>query len=98
MDGTSQKGVLALRWLDWADKDCIAARLLLLNNSIIPGSGLSNTAIEKYLKMLFIYFDLRIPKGYKGHNICNLYEKIKEKGLGLNINDEYLALLSNHTR
>ena len=87
------KGELILRWINWADTDYIAARQLLLSNALVPGSGLSNTAIEKYLKALFVFLDLEIPKGYAGHNICNLYETLNKKGLGLKLNQEYLALL-----
>jgi hypothetical protein len=88
------KGELTRRWLDWADNDYIAARLLFLNNLLVQGSGLSNTAIEKYLKTLYVATDLKFPKGYKGHNICTLYEKLKtDKGFQLGINEEYLALL-----
>jgi len=85
---------LMLRWLQWADKDYIAARLLLLHDLLVQGSGLSNTAVEKYLKTLFVYFDLKFPRGYEGHNICALYKKLEtEKGLELGLNEEYLALL-----
>jgi HEPN domain-containing protein len=85
---------LVRRWLDWADNDYIAARRLLLSDLLVQGSGLSNTAIEKYLKTLFVALNLKFPRGYEGHNICTLYEKLKaEKGLDLEINEEYLALL-----
>ena len=77
----------------WANNEYIASRLLLLNDALVQGSGLSNTTIEKYLKALFVLLGLEIPKGFKGHNICNLYDKIKKKGIELKINEEYLALL-----
>ena len=64
-----------------------------MNDALVQGSGLSNTTIEKYLKALFVLLGLEIPKGFKGHNICNLYDKIKKKGIELKINEEYLALL-----
>ncbi|MCK4540453.1 HEPN domain-containing protein [Candidatus Parcubacteria bacterium] len=83
----------SLQWVSWADNDYIAARQLLLADALVQGSGLSNTAIEKYLKALFVLLGLDIPKGFKGHNVCSLYNKIKEKGLTLGINEEYLALL-----
>jgi len=60
---------------------------------LVQGSSLSNTSIEKYLKALFVLLGLKISKGYKGHNICNLYGQIKEKGIKLKISEEYLALL-----
>jgi len=83
----------ALRWISWADNDYIAARQLLLTDLLVQGSSLSNTSIEKYLKALFTLLGLKIPKGKKGHDICNLYDEIKKKGLKLNVSEEYLALL-----
>ena len=83
-----------LRWLEWAGNDYIAARLLFLNNLLVQGSGLSNTTIEKYLKTLYFFYDLQFPRGYEGHDVCILYEKLKkDKGLQLGINEEYLPLL-----
>jgi HEPN domain-containing protein len=40
----------ALDWLSKADQDYIAARQLLLKNSLIEGATFSTTAIEKYMK------------------------------------------------
>jgi HEPN domain-containing protein len=91
--GQGEQAKILLRWVGWADNEYIAARLLLLNDALIQGSSLSNTTIEKYLKALFVALGLKIPKGYKGHNICNLYNEIKKKGLELEISEEYLALL-----
>ena len=39
----------AMTWLDLADEDYVAARVLILNDFLIHGAMLSNTAIEKYL-------------------------------------------------
>ena len=76
-----EKGSSMLEWVGLGDDDYIAARQLLLaptNNSIVQAIGLSNTAIEKYLKALCIALDLEIPTGgQKGHNISYLYKKIK---------------------
>ena len=83
-----------LQWISWADNDYIAARQLLLSDLLVQGSGLSNTAIEKYLKALFVLLGLEIPRGFKGHNISNIYDGIKKNGLKLEINEEYLALLA----
>jgi HEPN domain-containing protein len=99
MSNQGEKGSMVLQWIGWADNDYIAARLLLLNDelaqesALIQGSSLSNTAIEKYLKALFIHLDLKIPKGFKGHNVSNLYSEIKKKGITLDISEEYLAML-----
>ena len=46
----------AMTWLDLADEDYVAARVLILNDFLIHGAMLSNTAIEKYLKMIPAYF------------------------------------------
>jgi HEPN domain-containing protein len=81
---------LSLRWIDWAGKEYIVARQLLLNDELVQGSILSNTAIEKYLKALFVVSGIKVPKI---HNICKLYDKLKAKGLVLDINEDYLALL-----
>jgi hypothetical protein len=43
-----------LEWVDLADNEYIAARLMLLNDLLVQGSVLSNTTIEKYLKSLFV--------------------------------------------
>lgn len=96
MRSTGIKGntaIKVLQWIGWADDEYIAARQLLLSDHIIQGSGLSNMAIEKYLKSLFVLLGLDIPKGFKGHDISSLYSSIKDKGIKRSINEEYLALL-----
>jgi hypothetical protein len=93
ISGEGEQATKSIQWVGWADNEYIAARLLLLNNALVQGSGISNTTIEKYLKALFVLLGLKIPKGFKGHNICNLYDEIKKKGLELKISEEYLALL-----
>lgn len=85
-----EKAEKCFLWVDLADSDYFAARLLLLNDALVQGSVLSNTTIEKYLKSLFVISDLKVPKI---HNICKLYNKIKTAGIELKINEEYLALL-----
>lgn len=96
MEYIHSQGELAkksLQWVNWADNEYIATRQLLLSDLLIQGSSLSNTSIEKYFKALFVILGLEIPKGFKGHSICNLYDEIKKKGIKLEINEEYLALL-----
>lgn len=88
-----QQAKESLQWVGWADNEYIAARQLLLSNFLIQGSGLSNTTIEKYLKALFALLGLKIPRGFKGHNIYDLYNKINAQGINLPINKKYLALL-----
>jgi HEPN domain-containing protein len=90
----SVQGNQAIRlaqWINWADKDYIAARHLLLADLLVQGSGLSNTAIEKYFKALFVLLDL---KNRREHNICKLNDRLKENGLKLQINEEYLRLIA----
>jgi len=99
MSNQEAKGSIVLKWIGWADNDYIAARLLLLNDrlvqgsALIQGSSLSNTAIEKYLKAVFLHLDMKIPRGFKGHDVSNLYKEIKKKGITLDISEDYLSML-----
>ena len=77
-------------WLRWADDDYIAARQLLLGDLLVQGAGLSNTAIEKYLKTILWTKD---PPAPKGHDLVWLFERLKKKGIVLNLRKNYLALL-----
>ncbi len=77
-------------WLRWADEDYIAARQLLLSNLLKQGAGLSNTAIEKYFKTIFLIKKLPFRKN---HDIPDLFKQLKENGISLNLNPDYLALL-----
>jgi HEPN domain-containing protein len=79
----------------WADDEYVAARHLLLADFLIQGSGLANTAIEKYLKALFPILGLKNPWG---HKIDELYAAAKQAGLMREINEEYLALLTKSYR
>src|SRR4051794_26397796 len=58
-----------LLWLGWADKDYVAARRLLLNAYLAQGAALGNTALEKYLKTLFMILGKKVPRS---HNIVAL--------------------------
>lgn len=81
-----------MQWVAWADNEYITARqLLLTDTALVQGCILSDTVIEKYLKALFVILGLKNPKL---HKVDKLYEKIKNNGLKLNINEEYLALLA----
>lgn len=42
---------------------------------------------------MFVHFGLKIPRGYKGHDINNLYNEIKKKGITIDISEDYLAML-----
>lgn len=87
-----ERAVKAIQWLTWADNDYISARQLILNDLLVQGAGLSNTAIEKYLKTIFIIKGLKFPKGYKGHDVGNLFQ-ILEAHTSLKLNKDYLSLL-----
>jgi HEPN domain-containing protein len=77
-------------WLRWADDDYVAARQLLLGDLLLQGAALSNTAIEKYFKTIFLI--KRLPHS-KVHDIPTLFRRLKKKGIDLNLNEEYLTLL-----
>lgn len=80
-----------LLWLRWADTDYRAARLLLLGGVLVQGAALSDTAIEKYLKALYVNQGLDIPQH---HEVAKLYAHIKWKtGSDLNVNQSYLRLI-----
>lgn len=84
----------SITWLGWADKDYIAARKLIRAGLIAQGATMANTALEKYFKSLFILLDLDIPRGYVGHDIRSLYQKVVAKipRLG-SINAEFIEVL-----
>ncbi|MFL6351792.1 MAG: HEPN domain-containing protein [Bryobacteraceae bacterium] len=62
-----------LLWLGWADKDYAAARRLLLNAYLVQGAVLGNTALEKYLKTLFIMLGKKVPRS---HDVVALHESL----------------------
>lgn len=81
---------LALKWLNWADIDYIAARQLFLSGRIVPATALANTALEKYFKALFIIFGKQIPKS---HDVRDLYKQISSDVTRLKLNKDFLDLL-----
>jgi HEPN domain-containing protein len=62
-----------LLWLGWADKDYVAARRLLLNAYLAQGAALGHTALEKYLKTLFMILGKKVPRS---HNVVALQESL----------------------
>jgi HEPN domain-containing protein len=82
-----------LNWLSKADQDYIAARQLLLKNSLIEGATFSTTAIEKYMKAVLCLKGAEIPTGSKGHNLPELKRRAKKIGVAWRIKDQYLELL-----
>jgi HEPN domain-containing protein len=85
-----EKHVIVLRWLDWADADYLAARALLLGGYVIQGTSFANTALEKYLKTLFVIFGFKVPKS---HDVRYLYCEIIKEVKSLKLNVDFLELL-----
>ncbi len=88
-----KNAAVAARWLSWADQDYIGARALLLKRLVVQGSGLSNTAIEKYLKTVLIMKGVPFPRGRDGHNVVLLNESLVGAGVDLKLNAQYLNIL-----
>jgi len=77
--------------MKWADSDYLAARYLLLERMVVQGCILANTAIEKYLKALYAYLEIPIPRS---HAVQALHREVTAAGkitLGLNV--AFLKLL-----
>jgi len=80
-----------LLWLRWADTDYRAARVLIRAGALVQGAAVSDTAIEKYLKALYVEQGLAIPQN---HEVAKLYAYIKWKTASdLDVNQSYLRLL-----
>jgi HEPN domain-containing protein len=78
-----------LDWLSWGDNDYLAARRLLLDNLIVQGTALANTALEKYLKAVFALHQKPIPRV---HNPLRLFQEVRSIGT-LQLDESFLALL-----
>jgi HEPN domain-containing protein len=87
--GVDAEGVL--KWLRWADTDYRGARLCLLAGLVVQGAALSNTAIEKYVKSLFVHQGLRIPRSHKVSELFTLLKQQRKTDIALN--ESYLRLL-----
>lgn len=98
IDQFGKNAAIAARWLSWADQDYIGARALLLKRLIVQGSGLSNTAIEKYLKTVLIMKGIPFPRGRDGHNVVLLNESLVGAGVDLKLNAQYLNILTKAYR
>jgi HEPN domain-containing protein len=85
-----------LLWLGWADKDYVAARRLLLNAYLTQGAALGNTALEKYLKTLFMILGKKVPRS---HNVGALQDSlIKEFPKLQEVNVNFLKVLGKTYR
>ncbi len=81
-----------LHWLAAADEDYIAARLLLMNGFLKQGAMLSNTAIEKYLKTLLFYADMKIPKT---HDTLKIFNEMGDEATKItSINKGFVSFLA----
>ena len=80
-------------WLNLADDDYLAARVLIDNGMLVQGAILSVTAIEKYLKMIGQIFDVKFVFRGDAHNVMDLYKSHKRNGATFNINEDYLEFL-----
>jgi HEPN domain-containing protein len=80
-----------LQWVDWADKDYISARMLLVEGLLVQGAVFSNTAIEKYLKAICLAAALPFPKT---HQVPDLDGLIRSRGINLKLNADYLRIMS----
>ncbi len=88
---SGQKAQRVLQWVNWADKDYISARSLLLADLLVQGTILSNTAVEKYLKAVCSLVALTFPKSC--HDVPKLHRIIRSKEIKPNVNTDYLSLL-----
>lgn len=87
---SSEQVKKTLDWISWADKDYIAARRLLLDGLMIQAASLANTALEKYLKAVLAIRGEKIPRI---HDPLRLYQGLKPKAPGFQLDEDFLALL-----
>ncbi len=88
-----QRNIEVIGWIGLADDDYVAARVLINNGLLVQGAILSTTAIEKYLKMVHRIRNWSFPRR-NPHDLLDLYRSAKSKGLDLNLNENYLTLLT----
>jgi HEPN domain-containing protein len=81
------------QWLRWADQDYVAARTLLLKGLLVQGCGLANTAVEKYFKAVLVISGSSFPRGFQGHDVVHLYEKLLSAGIDRGLNMDFLRML-----
>ena len=86
----SPKGFEILQWLSWADRDYVAARQLLIAGLLVQGTALATTAMEKYLKAIFVHATLKVPRSHKP---SDLYFQIKNLGT-LSLNEGFLRVIT----
>lgn len=85
-----QHGIQVAQWLQWADEDYLAARVLLLRGFVLQGAMVANTAIEKYLKTGL----LARNRGFaNSHDVECLYKELQSTGPVPSINLGFLSVL-----
>lgn len=87
----SSEVVNVVQWLNWADKDYVSARALLLADFLVQGAVLSNTAIEKYLKTICFMANIGFPKAC--HDGPRLSVILSSQNVILKLSQEYMQLL-----
>ena len=90
ISAAGERAELTSTWLSWADADYISAQHLLLNDLLVQGANLSNTAIEKYFKTILV---LAGSPFQKVHDVCTLCQKLRQTEISPRVNQEYLAVL-----
>src|SRR3989344_14634 len=80
-------------WLNLADDDYLAARVLIDNGMLVQGAILSATSIEKYLKMIGQVHAVKFVLRGDPHNVMDLYKSHKSNGATFNLNEDYLEFL-----
>lgn len=89
------KGEKIIIWLQIADDEYIAARTLLRQSILVQGTILAATAIEKYLKVVCLIYDISFKtQGEEGHNIINLYKKLSYVYSEKPLNKTYLEIIN----
>ncbi len=88
---SDHNAIKVFHWIRWGNADYLAARSLLLEGMLVQGSGLANTAIEKYLKGLCANVGLPIPRS---HRIAVIYGTVKKHiRSSLVLNEGFLRFL-----
>jgi HEPN domain-containing protein len=80
------------KWLDYADENLSAARVLLDNGLFSPCLQNAQQAVEKMLKAVLVESDLRFRKT---HSINELVSRLARNGLKVNVSEDECDLLDS---
>ena len=89
MSATGLDASNILDWRTWGDSDYVAARRLLLDELLVQGACLANTAIEKYIKAILVIQKRPVPHI---HDPLVLYHRIAPGGTLL-LDEQFLGHL-----